>query len=60
MFVGQNKSYETYKEELVMWSRTTSLEEKIEVEFIVYSLDGHSSDIKEKIQDKIRDKLEIN
>ena len=35
VFVGKNKSYETYKEEIKSWPRTTSIEEKIQVEFVI-------------------------
>ena len=36
------------------------MEKKIQAKFFVYSLDGHSSGIKKKIQDGIRDNLEGN
>ena len=41
-----------------MWSRITSIEKKLQAEVTVYSLDGHSLGIKEKIQVRIGDKLE--
>ena len=36
------------------------MDKKIQAEFFVYSLDGHSSGMKEKIQDGIGDNLEGN
>ena len=60
MFLDKNKSQEIYKEEFKKWSRTISIEKKIQAEFVIYSLDGHSLGIKEKIQDGIGDKLEQN
>ena len=59
-FVGQNKLYETYKEDLKMWSRTISIEKELQAEVVVYTMDGHSSGIKEKFQVGIGDKLEGN
>ena len=43
-----------------MWSRITSVEKKLQAEVVVYSLDGHSSSIMEKIQVGIGSKLEDN
>ena len=43
-----------------MWSRITSIEKKLQAEVVVYSLDGHPSGIKEKIQVGIGSKLEDN
>ena len=59
-FVSQTKSYATYKKDLKMWSRITSVEKKLQAEVVVYSLDGHSSSIMEKIQVGIGSKLEDN
>ena len=59
-FVSQTKSYATYKKDLKMWSRITSIEKKLQAEVVVYSLDGHPSGIKEKIQVGIGSKLEDN
>ena len=36
------------------------MEKKIQADFVIYRLDGHSSGIKEKIQDGIGDRLEGN
>ena len=50
----------TYKNDLIMRSRITKIEKKLQVEVVVYSLDGHSSCVKEKIQVGIGDKLDGN
>ena len=49
--ISQAKSYATYKKDLKMWLRITNKERKLQEECVVYSLDVHSSRIKEKIQD---------
>ena len=59
-FLSQTKSYATYKKDLKMWSRITSIEKKLQAEVVVYSLDGHPSGIKEKIQVGIGSRLEDN
>ena len=56
-FVSQTKLYVTYKKDLKMWSRITSIVKKLQAEVVIYSLDGHSSGLKEKIQVGIGDKL---
>ena len=52
-FVSQARLHETYRKDLKLWSRITKIETKLQAEVIVYSLDGHASGIKEKIQDGI-------
>ena len=52
-FVSDTKTYEEYREDLQMWSRITSVVKKLQAEVVVYSLDGHPSQIKDKIVTKI-------
>ena len=59
-FVSKTKSYSAYKADLKRWSRITSVEKKLQAEVVVYSLEGHPSQIKDKIEVKIGDKLENN
>ena len=59
-FVSSNKTYAAYKADLKRWSRITSIEKELQAEVVVYSLDGHSSRIKEKIDVKIGKELEGN
>ena len=49
-FVSDNKSYETYKRDLKMWSRITTLKKSAQAEMVVYRLDSNPSGIKEKIR----------
>ena len=57
-FVSKTKSYSAYKADLKRWSRITSVEKKLQAEVVVYSLEGHPSRIKDKIEVKIGDKLD--
>ena len=59
-FVSETKSYERYKDDLYMWSRITSVPKKNQAEVVVYSLQGHSSGIKEKIVLNIGEKIKEN
>ena len=59
-FVSNTKSYATYKADLKRWSRITGIDKKLQAEVVVYSLDGHKSGIKEKIEVAIGDKLVDN
>ena len=59
-FVSDKKSYAEYKADVEMWSRITSLDAKVQAEMIVYRLEGDPSNIKEKIQTQIGDKLKDN
>lgn len=56
-FVSDTKTYEQYKEDVLMWSRITPVQKKIQAEVIVYNLEGHPSGIKEKIILNIGDKI---
>ena len=56
-FVSESKSYSTYKTDLYMWSRITSVPVKNQAEVVVYGLEGHPSGIKEKITINIGDKI---
>ena len=49
VFGNQAKLYAAYKKDLRMWSEITNIERKLQAEVVVYSLDGHSLGIKEKI-----------
>ena len=59
-FVSDKKSYETYKRDLKMWSRITTLKKSAQAEMVVYRLEGHSSGIKDKIMTQLGSKLEDN
>ena len=59
-FVSNTKSYATYKADLKRWSRITGIDKKLQAEVVVYSLDGHKSGIKEKIEVAIGDRLVDN
>ena len=52
-FVSDSKSYEEYREDLQRWSRITSVDKKLQAEVVVYGLDGHPSQIKDKVVTKI-------
>ena len=56
-FISESKSYSTYKNDLYMWSRITSVPAKNQAEVVVYGLEGHPSGIKEKITVNIGDKI---
>ena len=59
-FISDVKTYSEYKEDLKRWSRLTSLEKKLQAEMVVYFLDGHPSQIKEKIVTHFGDKLQAD
>ena len=59
-FLLESKNYDTYKEDLYMWSRITSVPKKNQAEVVVYSLEGHSSGIKEKVILNIGAKIKEN
>ena len=59
-FLSEAKNYDSYKEDLYMWSRITSVPKKNQAEVVVYGLEGHSSGIKEKIILNIGDKIKEN
>ena len=56
-FISKLKSYSAYKADLKRWSRISNVDKKLQAEVIVYSLDGHPSRIKDKIDVKIGDEL---
>ena len=56
-FISDTKNYTEYKADLLMWSRISSLDKKVQAEMVVYRLDGHPSHIKEKIMTQIGEKL---
>ena len=59
-FMSETKTYETYKDDLYMWSRITSVPKKNQAEVVVYGLEGHASRIKEKIVLNIGSKIKEN
>ena len=59
-FIGPEKSFSQYKKDVKLWSRLTTVKPDLQAELIVYSLDGHKSGIKEKIQTQIGDSLQAN
>ena len=59
-FMSETKSYAQYKKDLLMWSRITQVDKKVQAELVVYKLEGHSSGIKEKITTALDDKLVDN
>ena len=56
-FVSDSKRFSEYKKDLLRWSRLTSVKEELQAEMVVYRLEGHPSNIKEKIVTQIGDKL---
>lgn len=57
-FISEKKSYASYKKDLQMWSRITSVPKASQAEVVVYGLEGHPTGIKEKIIVNIGDDLE--
>ena len=57
-FISETKTYSTYKYDLKMWSRITSVPKASQAEVVVYGLEGHPTGIKEKIIVSIGDTLE--
>ena len=54
-FVSDSKRFSEYKKDLLRWSRLTSVKEELQAEMVVYRLEGHPSNIKEKIVTQIGD-----
>ena len=46
------------KKDLLRWSRLTSVKPELQAELVVYRLDGHPTNIKEKIVTQLGDDLE--
>ena len=59
-FVSDLKKFSEYKKDLLRWSRLTSVKAELQAEMVVYRLEGHPSNIKEKIVTQIGDELEDN
>ena len=59
-FISDTKNYTEYKADLLLWSRISSLDKKVQAEMVVYRLDGHPSHIKEKIMTQIGERLKDN
>ena len=59
-FISDEKAYDVYKEDLNRWSRLSSLDKKLQAEYVVYKLDGHPSRIKDKITTHIGEDLKGN
>ena len=59
-FIGPEKSFSQYKKDVKLWSRLTTVKPELQAELIVYTLDGHKSGIKEKIQTQIGDSQQGN
>ena len=59
-FISEDKPFEVYKKDLQRWSRLTTLDKKLQAEMIVYKLENHPSNIKEKITTQLGDTLEDN
>ena len=57
-FISEEKSYASYRKDLLMWSRITSVPKTSQAELVVYGMEDHPSGIKEKIIVKIGDSLE--
>ena len=56
-FVSELKTYASYKADLELWSRITSLEKGKQAETVVYLLENDPSRIKEKILRQIPEKI---
>ena len=59
-FISSSKTFETYRKDLRIWLRMTTIKDELQAEWIVLNLDGHPSGIKEIIQTQIGDSLEGN
>ena len=59
-FVSETKKFSEYKKDLLRWSRLTTVSKELQAELVVYRLEGHPSNIKEKIVTQIGDDLENN
>ena len=59
-FMSESKSYAEYKSDLGRWSRICGVDKKLQAEIVVYRYDGHPSNIKEKINTQLGDKLQDN
>ena len=59
-FVSETKKFPEYKKDLLRWSRLTTVSKELQAELVVYRLEGHPSNIKEKIVTQIGDDLENN
>ena len=60
LFIDSRKKFSEYKKDLLRWSRLTSIKPELQAELVVYKLEGHSSNIKEKIVAQLGDVLEGN
>ena len=52
-FISETRNYAEYRANLKLWSRLTTLAPTVQAEMVVYRLTGHSSGIKEKVQNKL-------
>ena len=59
-FVSDVKTYAQYKADLEMWSRISGIDKEVQAEMVVYRLEGHPSNIKDKIMNQIGEKLKGN
>ena len=57
-FISSSKKFAEYKKDLLRWSRLTSVKPELQAELVVYRLDGHPTNIKEKIVTQLGDDLE--
>ena len=60
LFVSHTKLYNIYKKDLKIWSRITEEKKELQAKAVVFSLKDQASNIMEKIQADIWDKLEGN
>ena len=56
-FISEIKTYAEYKQDLLRWARLSQLQKNLKAEMVIQCLDGHASNIKEKIVTKIGDEL---
>ena len=54
-FVSETKSFDTYKKDLLRWSKLTSLKPESQALMVIHCLDGDPSNIKDKIDAGIKD-----
>ena len=57
-FISSSKKFAEYKKDLLRWSRLTSVKPELQAEMVVYRLEGHPTNIKEKIVTQLGDDLE--
>ena len=59
-FISENKTIPQYKKDLERWSKLTTLKPELQAEMVLYKLEGHPSNSKEKVETRLGDSLTNN